>query len=154
LERFAASKSSNQVGQGDRDVSKPQEIQSSQTTTTTRPARKVHSSPFVKHATFTHCQLADFDIANGLNAIVGAFFNQSGPAGAYKALEWLEFKAPDAKGEGRFVNELDDLAEEDGNCARHHHQSSLSFKNSIDSDSSIGVMFKQLEAVEKVIQYK
>lgn len=41
----------------------------------------------------------DVDIAGGIEALVGCFFTQSGPQGAFYLLKWLGFSVPDGSGE-------------------------------------------------------
>jgi len=51
------------------------------------------------YSSYTHTEVSDMEIAQGLCALVGAFFIKCGTSGSLKVLDWLEFRIPDINGE-------------------------------------------------------
>jgi len=57
-------------------------------------------------STFTHTEILDTEISDGLQAIIGAFFKKCGMTGTFKFLEWLGFPVPDLEGKEQILKDF------------------------------------------------
>ena len=88
-------------------------------------------------SSFTHTEISDIEIAQGLCALIGAFFKTSGMVGTFKLLEWLGFPIPDLDGKQALLNGWPVLNKRPRNCS-----------------AEVQSLIPRLEILEEMIEYK